>query len=374
MLSARAVQPILQFGTGRFLQAHVDLMVTQALARGEALGGITVVQSTASAQSSARLAAMRDGAGFPVRLRGLAQGEVLDREVWVDSVRDALHADTAWPVLIDAFAQARVVVSNTADAGFRLDERDDASLLADERVPRSFPAKLVVLLHARWQRDPQAVLTLCPTELVSRNGEVLRDIVLGLARNWRLPDAFLVFLHERCVWVNSLVDRIVSAPLEPAGAVAEPYALWAVERAAGMTLPCAHPDIVVADDITGHERLKLFVLNLAHTWLVDEWMRTNVPVGTVLEAMHEPALRGGLEAVWAEEVLPVFDALGQGAQARAYVDVVRDRLCNPFLSHALSDIAANHEEKKRRRIETLLALADHSGLPPAQTRLRKAAG
>jgi len=44
--------PILQFGTGRFLQAHVDLFVSQALARGEALGGIAVVQTTSSVQSS----------------------------------------------------------------------------------------------------------------------------------------------------------------------------------------------------------------------------------------------------------------------------------------------------------------------------------
>jgi tagaturonate reductase len=38
--------PILQFGTSRFLQAHVDLFVSEAAERGEALGGITVVQST----------------------------------------------------------------------------------------------------------------------------------------------------------------------------------------------------------------------------------------------------------------------------------------------------------------------------------------
>jgi tagaturonate reductase len=365
-------QPILQFGTGRFLQAHVDLIVAQALARGEALGGIAMVQSTASAHSSARLAAARALGRFPIRLQGLVHGEAVDRQEWVDSVRETLHADTQWPALVDAFAQARVVVSNTADAGFRLDARDDASLMKGDRVPRSFPAKLVVLLHARWQRDAASSLSLFPTELVSRNGDVLRETVLEVARDWRLADAFIAYLQERCVWVNSLVDRIVSAPLEPIGAVAEPYALWAIERRPGMTPPCSHPDVSVADDISSHERLKLFVLNLAHTWLVDEWMRSNASVRTVLDAMHEPRLRNGLEAVWANEVIPVFDALGSGAQARAYVDVVRERLCNPFLAHALSDIAANHEEKKRRRIGALLQLAGRLGLAPAQARLRKA--
>jgi tagaturonate reductase len=39
-------QAILQFGTGRFLQEHVDLFVLQVLGQGRALGGISVVQST----------------------------------------------------------------------------------------------------------------------------------------------------------------------------------------------------------------------------------------------------------------------------------------------------------------------------------------
>ena len=33
---------ILQFGTGRLLQAHVDLMVGEALGRGEAIGTIAL--------------------------------------------------------------------------------------------------------------------------------------------------------------------------------------------------------------------------------------------------------------------------------------------------------------------------------------------
>lgn len=369
------MQPIVQFGTGRFLQAHVDLFVSQALARGQAFGGITVVQSTGSAQSSARLAAMRSAAGFPVRVRGLSRGEVVDREEWVNSIRETCHADTQWPALVACFTQASVVVSNTAEAGFRLDDSDDAALVADpSRVPRSFPAKLVVLLHERWQRNPAQQLTLCPTELVTHNADVLRETVLGLAKTWRLADPFLAYLQESCVWVNSLVDRIVSAPLEPVGAVAEPYALWAVERKPGMTLPCTHEDVLVVDDVTEHERLKLFILNLGHSWLVEESQRCGSAARTVLDAMHDPHLRDGLESVWADEVVPVFEALGMGERARAYVDVTRDRLCNPFLAHALADIAVNHEEKKRRRMQALLTLADTLGVPETQSRLRRAVG
>ena len=365
-------QPILQFGTGRFLQAHVGLLVSEALARDQAPGGITVVQSTSNPESSNRLAAMARPGGFPVHLRGLDErGAVVDRKVQVTSVRDTLQAQADWQDLLARFAQAEVVVSNTADAGFQLDAADGAGLLDDhQRVPRSFPARLLVLLQHRWRTNPQAQLTLLPTELVRHNGEVLYSLVAGLATQWATPRSFLDYLRDGCVWANSLVDRIVSTQLQPVGAVAEPYALWAIANTAGLKPPCVHPDVVLTDDLATYERLKLFVLNLGHTWLAEQWLQGAAPVRTVVEAMHEPRLREGLEEVWSEEVLPVFEALGIGPRARGYVDVVRSRFCNPFLEHALADIANNHEQKKSRRVTPLLDLAAEVGAASRFTRLR----
>lgn len=132
-----------------------------------------------------------------------------------------------------------------------------------------------------------------------------------------------------------------------------------------------HPDIVLTEDLTTCERPKLFVLTLGHAWLADQWLSGVTPVRTVLEAMHEPALREGLEEVWREEVIPVFEALGLGPQAREYVDVVRGRLCNPFLEHLLADIANNHEQKKSRRVAPLLELAARVGVAGRMTRLQR---
>jgi tagaturonate reductase len=66
--------PILQFGTSRFLQAHVDLFVSEALQRGEALGKITVVQTTSSSESRKRLEAFNRLPSYPVLIRGLEGG------------------------------------------------------------------------------------------------------------------------------------------------------------------------------------------------------------------------------------------------------------------------------------------------------------
>ncbi|WP_087670027.1 D-mannonate oxidoreductase [Caballeronia humi] len=364
--------PILQFGTSRFLQAHVDFFVAET-ARCEpskALGKITVVQTTASAESRARLDALRATGRYPVRIRGRRHGETIDRTVECDAITEALHADDDWTLLRERVAHdVQTIVSNTADTGYALFDDDTADLLEGRRTPRGFAAKLAVLLHER-HRAGGAPITLLPCELISNNGDTLRDLVTQVARGWNADDAFIDYLTQRCVWVNSLVDRIVSEAIQPVGAIAEPYALWAIERRAGMTLPCEHEDIVVTDDLAHFERLKLLLLNLGHTMLVESWLKQNgAPDMIVLDAMRGASYRDALEAVWQDEVLPVFDALGQHDTARAYLADVRDRFENPFLVHRLADIARNHEEKKERRFRPVIDLAQQLNVRVDQPRL-----
>ena len=368
-------QAILQFGTSRFLQAHVDLFVSQALDRGAAIGGITVVQTTHNPASAERVAALAAGGGYPVRIRGLRHGERVDETVTCRAVRQALQADADWAELRDAVASdVRVIVSNTADLGYQLDERDGPALLDDlSRAPRSFPAKLLVLLHHRWLTQPAADLSIFPCELIGRNGDVLRDVVCTLARQWHLDAGFVDWLGSHCIWANSLVDRIVSEALHPVGAVAEPYALWAVERQPGLVLPCTHEAILLTDDLERHERLKLFLLNAGHTFLAERWLMDGRAVGeTVQQAMNDTVLRPELESFWGDEVLPVFEALGQRADAEAYLVDLRERLLNPFLDHRLADIAQNHAQKRQRRLMPIAVLADRLHCDIAQPRLHAA--
>ncbi len=346
--------PILQFGTSRFLQAHVDLFVGEALKTGAALGMITVVRTTASPESRRRIEAFNRLRSYPVHIRGLADGAVVDERVQVSSVARGLDADTQWEAVEEVFVrEAEAVVSNTGERGYDLHDGDRA----DGPVPRSFPAKLARLLHARYHHDRRP-LALFPTELVTGNGRVLRDTVLGVARGWRLEPGFLDWLATACRWPSSLVDRIVSEALDPIGAVAEPYALWAVEAVPDAPPPCRHPAIVVTDDLARYERLKLFILNLGHSFLAERWLIERRPPGeTVREALADARLRAGLDALYDEEVLPVFDALGLGPAVRDYRRVVLERFLNPFLRHRLADIAGNHEAKKQRRFLPVVELA-----------------
>lgn len=365
---------ILQFGTSRFLLAHVDFFVSQALERGEAIGSIAVVQTTSNPQSTARIKALNEGHGYPVIIRGLVNGKPSQTEHRATGVSAAYSAHHDWQTILDLSASVAVILSNTGDKGYELDESDDASLLEKPKtVPRSFPAKLLVLLHHRWQKNPDAPLSIFPCELISRNGDKLRSILIGMARDWKLSANFIGWLGMHCIFANSLVDRIVSEAIAPVGAIAEPYALWAIEQAKSLTLPCTHPDIVVTNNLARYEQLKLYLLNLGHTFIAEQWLTgKRAEDESVLQAMQDETIRNALEDVWREEVLPVFAADGLGAEAEAYVATARERFLNPYLKHRIADIASNHEEKKQRRFAPIIARAEKLGLGLQQSRLKAA--
>lgn len=339
--------PILQFGTSRFLQAHADLFVSEAMKHGEALGGITIVQTTSSAERSHRLAALAAPDGFPVHIRGKKEGAVVDAITQVTSVKRALSIHVSWDeVARIAGNEAQIILCNTADKGYDISAEKNA---LPDGIPVSFPGKLLKLLKYRFEASG-AALTILPAELISRNGDILKGILLPLAERWNLPNTFRDWLSNHVIFSNTLVDRIVSEPIEPAGAVAEPYALWAIECRNGQVLPCVHPDIVVADDISSYEHLKLFILNLGHTILTEGWLNSDMSREmTVREILADSQHRNQLVAAYEEDVLPGFAKMGLGPQAKAYVAQTLERFENPFLNHRLSDIAQNHAEKIRRR-------------------------
>lgn len=337
--------PILQFGTSRFLQAHADLFVSEALDQGQAIGPITIVQTSGDPARATRVGALAAPEGFPVIIRGIEENLPVEREVRVRSVRRALSTATDWYEVSRVFVEeAEVVLSNTGDKGYALAEQDGL-----QGVPKSFPMKLLALLLARYRQGGRP-LTILPCELISRNGDVLKAIVLQLAAEHAPDSGVKAWLSTGVIWANSLVDRIVSEPIEPAGAIAEPYALWAIEQQAGLVVPCRHPAILVVPDLTPYEKLKLHILNLGHTLLAERWLKGGrASDETVRDILEDGAISDYLLGIYANEVIPGFESHGLGAEARAYVETTLARFRNPYLKHRLSDIAGNHAEKIQRR-------------------------
>jgi tagaturonate reductase len=349
---------ILQFGTSRFLQAHVDFFVHEARLAGQDIGPITVVKTTTGGARDGRVEALGDAKGFPVRFRGHANGHSVDETVMVQSVSRAIDANKDWQGLVQLFVnETDIVVSNVGEGGYEVSAEDWLHRPVAGVVPTSYAAKLMALLTHRFQNGANPLLIL-PCELVSNNGEVLRQLLAGLSDAWNESREFKAWLAASVMICDTLVDRIVSEPIEPIGAVAEPYGLWAIKRQPGFELPLRHPSIIYTDDLEPFLRLKLHILNLGHTYLAQIWQaEKHRPDETVRGMLADPDIKQRLLSLYDDEVIPGFAACGRGDAATRYVATTLERFENPFLNHRVSDIAQNHAVKIERRVADFIAWA-----------------
>lgn len=352
-------ETILQFGGGSFLRAFADVFVHEANARGEAVGRIVVVQSTDG--NRAALLNAQHGR-YHVVFRGLSDGERIDRTLAVRSISRALIAKSEWAEVIQVARSPalRMVISNTTEAGYALIDNDDPDM------PRSFPARLLCILKARY-RAGLAGLSVLPCELIEPNGDLLRELVIAQAGAWRLDEGLQGWIRREVRWVNTLVDRIVSGrpdahPLLAADRLltaAEPFALWVVEERAEALF--AHPCVRYVPDVRPYALRKVHILNGAHTALVCKALPSGLR--TVREAVGDPAIGKWLRRVVFEEIVPALECVVE--DAGQFAEQVLERFANPFLDHRLEAIALHHDEKVRvRLVPTFEAYLKAFGRPP----------
>ncbi len=359
-------ETVLQFGSGRFLRAFADLFIHQANQTATPIGKVVIVQST----GGDRAGGLNSQAGrYHVVVRGLENGAVVERVEPVESIGRALIAGSQWNdvLTLARSPQLRLIFSNTTEIGYNLDAADQPT----DTPPRSFPAKLLAVLRERFQAG-QAGLTIVPCELREHNADLLQGIVLQLARDWKLSDALQHWLQHDCAWLETLVDRIVTAPTDHALlasdallTVCEPYALWAIRQHPSAWRFLEHPAVVWTDDVQPYFLRKVRILNGAHTALLVKAR----PRGfvTVREAVNDPELSAWLERLLFEEVVPVLE--GRVEKPAEFARQTLERFRNPFLEHKLADIAVNHDAKVKVRLVPTRDefLAEFGRTPPLLT-------
>jgi tagaturonate reductase len=339
---------ILQFGTGRFLRAFADCLIHHANEAGQQIGSVVIVQSTGQdtvKQLNAHLGK------FHVIVRGLENGQVVDRVEEIKSVSCAVSATSQWDDIreIARSPELKFILSNTTEAGYQLDGGDSCL----SHPPKSFPAKLTMLLLERFEAG-QPPLTIIPCELIEGNADILCREVLSLIDQWNLKHGFKQWVETSCVWLNTLVDRIVTGtpkehPIlatDPLAIVAEPFAFWALQEKPGAHPFAVHPAIVRAPEITPYFLRKVRILNAAHTALLVKAKPRGFPI--VREAVNDPQLGAWLERLLFEEIVPTLE--GRVDQGELFARQTLERFKNPFLEHKFSDIFLHHESKMKIRL------------------------
>ena len=363
---------ILQFGAGRFLRGFADRFVHWANEGGQNVGAVVVVQSTPGARAE-KLNAAADG--YRVLVRGYEDGQLVERVEWVRCIRRAIVAKDAWGDVLKSAVEPslRYIISNCTEAGYKLDDND----AFDSQPPETTPAKLTRVLYERYQAKGSPLVIL-PCELFEQNADKMRELVRTQSRRWNLPEAFEGWFTNACVWLNNLVDCIITDPTpdlalgkeDPLLVCAEPYALWAIQRpTAGALSLFTHPAIKIVDELLPFYLRKVRMLNGLHTVMVGKYLSKGFT--TVHELMTDRDASRWLRDTLFEEIVPTLVHRIDGVAP--FADEVWDRFRNPFTGHLLKNIAAYHADKVRiRLLPTVEEYTRLYGKPPR--RLTEAMG
>jgi tagaturonate reductase len=324
---------------------------------------VVVVQQTGDERAQLM---NRQHGRYHVLVRGLAGGATVDRQEESRSISRALVASRQWEDVraVVRSPELSYILSNTAETGYTLDAEDRP----DRTPPRSFPAKLLLLLNERFQAGQPGV-TLLPCELFEHNADLLLGLLVKLSEEWQLPEGLRQWMRNECVWRNCLVDRIVTNPppdhpllaQDPLLVSAEPFAFWAIEVKDNRGSQFSHSAIRTAADINPFFLRKVRILNAAHTALVARTRDKGIV--TVLEAMNDPTIVDWLQRLLFDEIVPTL--AGRVEQPAEFARQTLERFRNPFLQHKLSDIAVYHDAKvKIRLVPTRTEFVEKFGRPP----------
>lgn len=162
--------------------------------------------------------------------------------------------------------------------------------------------------------------------------------------------------------VTTLVDRTVSAALEPAGAAAEPYALWTIADQPGLVMPCIHPVVQRVADLDQIEALKLFILNLAHSVMADHWRQTgDAGPQLVREWLEDTSLNAMLETINRTKCCLVLPPQAWGRRRRPVWPPRWNALPIRFWITAWGGIPQNRAAKVDRPIAAFVRFAAQHG-------------
>ena len=359
-------ETVIQFGEGNFLRGFFDYFLHKMNEKGLYDGKAVVVQPI----PMGRAAELNEqDCKYNLYLRGIRNGEIVKEHAFVESISrcvDPYKNFQDYMALADN-PDFRFIVSNTTEAGIEFVD----SCKFDDKPALSFPGKLTQLLYRRYKNGFNGFIILS-CELIDNNGAELKKCVLKYTELWNLEPEFVEWIETENYFVNTLVDRIVTGypndetkdmhPDDKFLDTAEIFHLWVIEGDFEDEFPLkkAGFNVVWTDDAKPYKKIKVRILNGAHTSLVAGALLSGIE--TVGEAMNDDVTYAFLNKCVKEEILPT---IGENDESISFANSVFDRFKNPYIQHKWRSIALNSVSKFAvRDLPTLLEYKEKNGKAP----------
>ena len=343
-------EKVIQFGEGGFLRGFVDWMLQKLNDSGAWEGSVVVVQPIAQGMCDMLES---QNCMYTHIIRGV---EGVEEQV-VDVISRCVkpYEDYESYLALADDPGFRFVVSNTTEAGITYRAEDQLT----DAPPVSFPAKLTQLLYRRYQNKLPGFVML-PCELIDRNGDKLKEVVLQYAAQWELGADFAAWVETENYFCCTLVDRINTGyprdNLPELGYedkminTSEYFHLWVIEGPDALSeeLPFHKMglNVIWTNELERYRTRKVRILNGAHTATVAYALLNGVP--TVREAMENETMLAHIRQCVFEEIIPVLTLPKE--ELTSYAEDVLQRFSNPHIKHLWADISLNSVSKFKVRV------------------------
>ena len=352
---------MIQFGEGNFLRAFVDWQIDKMNKEADFNGSVAVVQPL---EGGLIHMLNEQDCLYTLYLQGIQNGKATKTHTVIDCIDRAVdpYKDYNKYLELAEIPSVRFIISNTTEAGIVF-ENDDK---LEGGCQKGYPSKLTALLYHRFKTFNGALdkgLNIIPCELIDRNGEKLKEIVLKYAEIWNLGDEFITWINTANTFFCSLVDRIVPGyprdTIEEVRAelgyddnlvdVGEVFHLWVIEgpQCLKEELPIekAGLNVKVVDDMTPYRTRKVRILNGPHTAMVP--VAYLYGLETVGETVDHEIMGQYVRELIFEEIVPTLD-LPHDELVQFGNDII-ERFQNPYVKHYLMSIALNSMSKYKTR-------------------------
>ena len=353
---------ILQFGEGNFLRAFANWMIHEMNHQANFDAGAVVIQPIADGL----IKRLNDQDGlYTLFMNGIKNGEVLSERKVVDCIQRGINPYEDYDAYLANAENTnlRFVISNTTEAGISYNPEDNL----EDAPQASFPGKLTALLYKRFHYFNGASekgLIVIPCELIDRNGDNLKKIVLQYATDWNLDKGFFSWINNDNIFCNTLVDRIVPGyPIDKIDTITEElgyidnlivegeqFHLWVIEAPESVKneIPAktCGLNIVFTNNMEPYRTRKVRILNGAHTSLVP--VSYLYGIDKVRESLEDQVVGKFIQDVIFEEICPTLDLPEQ--ELIQFSSAVLERFRNPYLEHDLISISLNSISKYKTRV------------------------
>jgi fructuronate reductase len=353
---------IVHLGIGAFHRAHQAVFTEDAI--NMAGGDWGIVGASLQRPDVPDALATQDGLYTVESLGALARYRVMC------VLRDALFAPRDRARLLAALSasQTHAVTLTLSEKGYCLDAGGELDFshpeitadLAAPDAPRSAIGWLALALAER-RKNGAGPLTILSCDNLGSNGEKLASAVAAFAD--RAHPSLTSWIDTNATFPLTLVDCIVPASdaahrqrvtdalgMEDLASVQrEEFAQWVIQdRFAGPLPAWGKVGAEIVTDIAQYQKLKLHVLNTAHSALA----YLGLPRGHtyVREAIADPGLAAFLEEMMAREIAPALAPL----DVASYWRTVKARFENPMIDHRLTQIAEDGSLKLQQRLFPLI--------------------